>query len=146
MLTSQPNEKGNMENKIWYERKQPLKLRVWDGCTFTNECSFIMGKEGIEVIGADGNPKEDAKIQVWTGCLDREGHEIFEGDYLMLTDEGHWIGAVVFNGGSFCCLDENGFFSSDFEWENELVVGNVFTGLDKALIALERERCKQKSK
>ena len=146
MLTSQPNEKGNMENKIWYERKQPLKLRVWDGCTFTKECSFIMGKEGIEVIGADGNPQKDVKIQVWTGCLDKEGYEIFEGDYLMLTDEGHWIGVVVFSGGSFCCLDENGFFSSDFEWENELVVGNVFTGLDKALIALERERCQQKNK
>ena len=130
---------------MWYERKQALKLRVWNGHSFEHDCSFVMGKEGIEVIGLDGNHQKDAPIQLWTGCLDREGHEIFEGDYLMLTDEGHWIGAVVFNGGSFWCLDENGYYSSEFEWENELIVGNVFTGLDKALIAMERERCKQKN-
>ena len=130
---------------MWYERKQPLKLRVWNGHSFEHDCNFVMGHAGMEVIDRDGNHPKDAQIQLWTGCLDREGHEIFEGDYLMLTDEGHWIGAVVFNGGYFWCLDENGYYSSEFEWKNELIVGNVFTGLDKALIALERERCKQKN-
>ena len=128
---------------MWYERKQPIKIRVWNGHSFEHDCSFVMGHDGMEVINRDGIPKANAQIQLWTGCLDRNGHEIFEGDYLMLNDEGHWIGAVVFNGGSFWCLDEKGHFSSEFEWKNEQIVGNVFTGIDETLVEQERERCRQ---
>ena len=121
---------------MWYERKQPIKIRVWNGHSFEHDCSFVMGHEGMEVIDRDGIPKANVQIQLWTGCLDKEGQEIYEGDFLLLLDEG-WIGAVVFGNGEFWCRDEKGGYSSMVTFENSLVVGNVFEGIDMSLVEQE---------
>ena len=124
--------------KQWFERDWPLKFRVWDGHEFTDECSLIMGMNGAEVIGIGMQP-HNKKIQIWTGCLDANGKEIFEGDYLM-TNEGNWVVAVVFGNGYFWCLDEHGGFSYSVEWEKGLVVGNVFEGIDEEPVEAEAKR------
>ena len=122
----------------WYERDQPLTFRVWNGREFTDECSIIMGMEGVEVIGLD-LPREKVKIQVGTGCVDKSGREIFEGDYLM-TNEGDWIGAVAYWNDGFGCIDEYGGYSRCLQWDQGLVVGNVFEGIDEALVEMEEKR------
>ena len=121
---------------MWYERKQPLKFRVWDGSTFIYECRLAVDQKGTRVIGEDSLPMENAQLQEWTGCLDNDGHEIYEGDFLMLMDEG-WIGAVVFGDGEFWCRDEKGGYSSMVNFENSLVVGNVFYGIDMSVVEQE---------
>ena len=122
----------------WFERYHPFRFRVWNGSEFTNECSVIMGMEGAEVIGL-GCQTEKTVIQIATGCHDKDGREIYEGDYVM-TDEGDWIGAVVFSDGHFWCLDEHGGYSWLVEWQKGMVVGNVFEGIDDALVEFETKR------
>ena len=111
------------------KEKKPLKFRIWDGSAFVYECRLAVDEKGTRVIGEDGLPKENAQLLEWTGCLDKEGLEIYEGDFLMLLDEG-WIGAVVFCNGEFWCRDEKGGYSSMISFENSLVMGNVFDGID----------------
>ena len=124
--------------KEWYERTRPFGFRVWNGHAFTDECSIVMGQEGVEIIGL-GIDSTMAKFQAGTGCHDSAGHEIFEGDYLM-TDEGDWIGVVVYGNGYFLCEDKHGGFSGAINWENGLVVGNVFEGIDEVMVAEEKVR------
>lgn len=124
---------------MWFERKKPLKFRVWDGISFVCECRLVVNEHGAHVIGEDGLPMENVHLQEWTGCLDMEGHEIYEGDFLMLLDEG-WIGAVVFGNGEFWCRDEKGGYSSMVTFEKSLVVGNVFHGIDMSLVEQEVRR------
>ena len=116
-----------------------MKFRVWDGSAFVYECRLVVNEHGTQVIGEDGLPMENVQLQEWTGCLDRDKHEIYEGDFLMLIDEG-WIGAVVFGGGEFLCRDEQGGYSSMVTFENSLVVGNVFHGIDMSLVEQEVRR------
>ena len=123
---------------LWFERNWPIKFRVWNGHEFTDECCLVMGLEGSEVMGI-GRHSDNLTIQLWTGCLDMSGKEIFEGDYLM-TNELDWIAAVVFGNGYFWCLDEHGGFSCYLEWEKGLVVGNVFEGIDEELVEAEAKR------
>lgn len=125
-----------MESKKWYERKQPLRFRVWDGNVFAYECRLAVDENGARVIGEDDLPRENVQLQEWTGCLDDEKREIYEGDFVMLMDEG-WIGAVVYSDGEFWCRDEKGGYSSMVTFEGSLVVGNVFQGIDWSLV--ERE-------
>ena len=128
-----------MENKKWYERRQPLRFRVWDGRAFVYECRLAVDEKGAYVIGKDGLPEENVIIQEWAGCTDKKGHKIFEGDYLMLLDED-WIGAVVFGDGEFWCRDEKGCYSSMVTFEDGLIVGNVFQGIDMSLVEREVRR------
>ena len=135
-----------MESKKWYERKQPLRFRVWDGNAFAYECRLAVNGNGTRVIGEDGLPRENVQLQEWTGCLDNEKHEIYEGDFVMLMDEG-WIGTVVFGDGEFWCRDEKGGYSSMVTFEDSLVVGNVFQGIDRSLVELEvRKRTNEDKK
>lgn len=129
----------DMENIMWYDRKMPLKFRIWDGSAFVYECRLAVNEHGTRVIGEDGLPKENAQLLEWTGCLDKEGREIYEGDFLMLFDEG-WIGAVVFGNGVFWCRDEKGGYSGMVTFDNSLVVGNVFHGIDMSLVEQEVRR------
>lgn len=129
----------DMENIMWYDRKMPLKFRIWDGSAFVYECRLAANEHGTRVIGEDGLPKENAQLLEWTGCLDKEGQEIYEGDFLMLFDEG-WIGAVVFGNGVFWCRDEKGGYSGMPTFDNSLVVGNVFYGIDMSLVEQEVRR------
>ena len=117
-----------------------MRFRVWDGSAFAYECRLAVDETGTQVIGKDGTTNEDATLQEWTGCLDKDGREIFEGDYLMLPDEGNWIGAVVFGDGEFWCRDKKGFYSSMVTFEDGLIVGNVFQGIDMSLVEREVRR------
>jgi len=68
-------------------------------------------------------------IGLSTGLLDKNGVEIFEGD-IVLTDEAGWIGKVIYQRDGFFCIDNGGGFSSECNWEQFEVIGNIYENPD----------------
>ncbi len=54
---------------MWYERKQALRFRVWDGSAFVYKCRLSVDEKGTRIIGEDGLPIENVQLQEWAGCL-----------------------------------------------------------------------------
>lgn len=119
-----------------------LKFRVWSKTkkSWLNSC----------VVGNNGTPflfyvKVDDKnvvhnmvytikeldpiIQQYTGCIDKNGKEIYEGD-LVKTEEGN-IFQVGFDDGSYTLIIDGGedyhtlAGSISFHWKLE-IIGNIF--------------------
>ena len=63
----------------------------------------------------------------FTGLLDRNGVEIYEGDILNDYEYGS-IGIVSFEDGAFIVTCE-GEFCNAFEWSGEEVIGNIYENL-----------------
>lgn len=68
---------------------------------------------------------EDVELMQFTGLLDKNSKEIWEGD-IVLTDEADWIGEVIFNHGMFMCRDKKGGFASFCNWDKFEVIGNIY--------------------
>ena len=71
--------------------------------------------------------KIEAFLQ-FTGLLDRNGREVWEGD-ILLTDEGGWIAQVDFVRGCFVLQNHTvkmGGFSVEPNWEECEVIGTVW--------------------
>ena len=124
-----------------------VKAKITLDNTFT-EFIYEIGEntswgDALALYGPDFDGKYYGALYLKSGFKFRSNLGNWDGELNLGLDSN---GNLISDGGSSnITLDENGFYSSEFEWENELVVGNVFTGIDKALIALERERCKQKN-
>ena len=67
----------------------------------------------------------DMVLQQCTGCEDKNGRMIFEGDILE-TNESGWRGVVIYCDGQFALEDTAGGFSRWPDWEECKVIGNVY--------------------
>ena len=101
-----------------------LRFRAWN--TRRKEMEMIDDLYWFEENHCMINGDNDYVIQQHTGLKDKNGVEIYEGDYLWST--GSHRGIVVFEEGRFFVSVWN--IKKDIH-ESDEVVGNIFEGVDK---------------
>lgn len=97
-----------MNNPAHYMRDEEIKFKKWNGLKFE---TVTISKAQLTLL--------------YTGCHDKNGNEIYEGD-ILLTNEENWKGVVVFSDGRFSLVDEYGYFSSFPQWSECEIVGSIY--------------------
>ena len=105
-----------------------LKFRIWNELQFVTKSEvYIKASNGSLWDYDDGNLwSATAKIQQFTGLLDKNGVEIYEGDILSyegIHKVGDGISIVSFKDGSFRFGDEFADQDSANYYE---IIGNIF--------------------
>jgi hypothetical protein len=107
-----------------------LKFRVWDNVDYMSSPFTLQDVQSGKIKFTT-----DCQIMQFTGLLDKNGKEIYEGDMcLIFTDEPT---EVVFENGAFGYLDSSGYFISFaqnmwFFWDSNSqtkeieVIGNIY--------------------
>lgn len=113
------------ENEFWLRHDNAApKFRAWNRDAKKFETKYV-SMEYIPIADVWNFDDSSLVIQLFTGCRDVTGKEIYEGDVLK-TDENDWIAVVVFGSGIFCLEDKDGGYSAYPNWKRCKVIGNVY--------------------
>lgn len=107
-----------------------IKFRAWDK---ENEEMINVARFDIvdytvyrHLFACDGYLAEDLEIMQYTGLLDKNGCEIYEGD--IMTSQSENV-KVVFSEGCFLVMSDT-HYENLFEFTDEEVIGNIYNNPD----------------
>ena len=100
-----------------------IKFRAWDGKEM-----YQPMYQGGGWLGCWRVDEKEHPIMQFTGLLDKNGVEIYEGDLIELENWEPKQYEVVFDRGGFCLkFGEDGHFYPDIKYaEDSVVVGNIY--------------------
>lgn len=98
-----------------------IKFRVWD-----TKLSLMLDWESIKdtQVFWDALEGVDAEIMQFTGLLDKNGKEVYEGDFV----RGAWVSEIVFEDGRFKMKDNEELLEICVEYLE--VIGNIYENGD----------------
>lgn len=109
---------------------RPLKIRVWDRTRkrfhYGGACRQLSNKQWY--FGLPIPHPDDCELMLFTGVIDKNGTEIYEGDIVVYYRNGvREVSQIVFGNGMFrlerSCVDLQNWVD-----RNELeVIGNIYT-------------------
>jgi len=113
-----------------------LKFRVWD-----NQSDFYWGEgEGMDfkkiAFNFYDSLFEECRLvfQQYTGLIDKNGVEIYEGDIVKATSDQYtnenFIGKVIFDEGYFCTWVNKNDIRGIWTGDDIEVIGNIFENKD----------------
>jgi uncharacterized phage protein (TIGR01671 family) len=113
--------------------KRQIKFRVWTGTSFDTSNNFAISSDGTLGKICDGDAQfcncqndDPFVIQQFTGILDRNGKEIYEGDVVIYSGI---TGVIKFERGAFDVFDFDGLpvgYAEESAICNCKIVGNIF--------------------
>jgi len=106
-----------------------IRFRMFDGQKYFTDPWQVMECLKQQDTGIFDHEANGSVFEQFTGHMDMQGQEIFEGD-VVRTDEGGWIARVVYNYDGFMLTDNHGGFSCSPSYKNCLVIGNIHMNAD----------------
>ena len=118
-----------------------IKFRAWDGYsmlkdvqTWTDDFTDMLN----ETFKMWANPElsQHLKLMQFTGLVDKNGKEVFEGDvvrsYQTIIDERTLINTVIFKNGGFYlnCEKQLDYLLGDYDPQFIEIVGNIYENGD----------------
>jgi len=102
-----------------------IKFRIWD--KVDKEFAPFMDGDLVAFQFYCPNPPSEYVVQQFTGMLDKNKKEIYEGDILKVRGYRGAVGQVVVKWEETRASDDMGYDVVGFiQWEDPEVIGNVF--------------------
>lgn len=118
--------------------EREIKFRVWDTESESMENEIAIGKgygkdSYILFLGLGETfiIEDKLKVMQYTGLKDKNGVEIYEGDYMLDGHSGRY-GEVKFTKGAFVIEFENEI-QDLYDWTCEYVIGNIYENKKKLI-------------
>jgi uncharacterized phage protein (TIGR01671 family) len=113
-----------------------IKFRVWDATDKEYNYDIVAGNI-LSAIHGSGDPlseeeEEQFTLQQYTGCKDKNGTPIYDGDILVAYHDGdRHIGVVYFAAGTYMIDGDGPFYDHVYGHspdilDNHTVIGNKF--------------------
>lgn len=99
-----------------------LKFRIWD--KVENKYIFITKREDYDWLAVAVEYPELYDVQQFTGLLDKQSKEIYEGD-IVRSSMGH-IDEIVWSSGCFCLARAMMMYELTYGLDGFEVIGNIF--------------------